>query len=169
MKKMLFSVNNFTNMIKVIFYVFILTVWCHNGYGQIPKDVNVIIVKGVSYEEVLNRLLDSGYKIDKKDSELKTVLTEHKPYPKYWNAAYRLFIRVKDSIAAIQGTFTGPWDDPFATTASTNKNYLWRDVPIRNHVNKKGVTYPKSNHGYPFLLINDFALSFGRPVEYLKQ
>lgn len=121
---------------------------------SIPKDANVIIVKKVGFLEVCNALLDSGYTISKKDNDLQTVSTESKAYPKLWNATYKINIRVKDSIAYISGTFTGAGGE------------IWKDVPISNHANKKGVTYPKSIYGYPFLLLNNFALSFDKEITY---
>lgn len=127
------------------------------SFGQIPKDANTILVKGVSFSEVCNALLDSGYVIDKKDNDLQTARTESKQYPKYWNARYVLNIRVKDSIAYISGTFTGA------------DGALFKDDPISNHSNRKGETLPKSIYGYPFLLMKNFALSFNKPVEYRKQ
>jgi hypothetical protein len=55
--------------------------------GQsIPTKANTIVVKGVTFKEVCNALLDANYSIDKKDSELQAVRTEPKIFPKYWNA-----------------------------------------------------------------------------------
>ena len=75
---------------------------------EIPKNVNVILVKGVSFKDVCNRLLDSGYSMQTKDNYLQTVRTEPKQYPKYWNAIYVVNVRVKDSVAFISGTITAP-------------------------------------------------------------
>lgn len=123
--------------------------------GQIPKNAKVISVKGVGYEEVVHRLLDSGYVIEKRYNDLQTAKTEPRQYPKYWNAKYVLSVRVKDSIAYLSGTIVA--------------GELFQNDPISNHVNRKGETLPKSIYGYPFLLMNKFALSFNKPVEYLKQ
>jgi hypothetical protein len=143
---------------KVVF-IFILFAYCSNCVAQnILKDANVITVKGVSFNEVCNALLDSGYVIDKKDSELQTVRTEKKKFPKYWKAIYTVNIRVKDSIAYISGLLTSP-----------PEGGLFVDQPISNHTNSKGKTFPKSMYGYPFLLLNDFALGFKKEVGYLKK
>ena len=37
---------------------------------EIPKNANVILVKGVSFKDVCNRLLDSGYSMQTKDNYL---------------------------------------------------------------------------------------------------
>ena len=46
-----------------------------NAQNILP-DANMIVVKNVGFNEVCNALLDSGYNIEKKDTELKTVRTE---------------------------------------------------------------------------------------------
>ena len=149
-------------------YVFVLT--CLYGHlpGQIPKNANTIVVKGVSFIEVCNKLLDSGYTLESKDAELQAARTEPKVYPRYWNAAYKILVRVKDSTAYFKGTFTSPYVH-LLTKAANKTDPLFNNDPAYNHVNKKGMTYPKSIIGYPFLLINKFVLSFNKPVEYLKQ
>ncbi len=77
------------------------------------KGDKTIIVKGVSFMEVCTNLLDKGYSIDKKDTELQTVKTEETQYPKFWNAKYRINVRVKDSVAYISGTFEDVGADIF--------------------------------------------------------
>ena len=135
------------------------------GFTQIPRNANTIIVKGVGFLEVCNALLDSGYNISMKDDALQTAVTEPKVYPKHWNAAYKIYVRVKDSVATLKGTCTAPWVD-FLTKASNKTDPLWKDDPVYNQANKKGDPYPKSLFTYPFLIINKFALTFGKPVEY---
>jgi hypothetical protein len=104
--------------------------------------------------QVCNALLDSGYVIDKKDNDLLTVSTMQKAYPKLWNAKYAISIRVKDSAAFITGTFTGA------------NGELFKDDPVEYLENKKGKPYDKGLLTYPFLLINNFALGFGKEIEY---
>lgn len=129
-------------------------IFTFNTFSQIPPKAKTIVVKGVSFNEVCNKLLDSGYSIDKKDTELQTVRTEERQYPKYWNAKYRINVRVKDSIAIFSGTFTGA------------DGGLFKDEPVYYHTNNKGKQYPKSLIGYPFLIINDLVKSFNKPIEY---
>ncbi len=129
------------------------------GKGQeIPKKANTIIVHGVTFSEVCNALLDSGYNIDKKDNDLQTVRTEAKQYPKYWNATYIIDIRVKDSIAYISGKLTAP-----------PQGGLFNNEPIFYQTKKDGVPYPKSLFTVAFIWMNNIALSFNKPVEYSIQ
>ncbi len=125
---------------------------------NIPSGVNTILVKNIGFNEICNALLDSGYSIEKKDVELQTVRTETRQYPKLWNATYKVNIRVKDSVAYISATFTSP-----------PEGGLFKDEPVINHTNNKGVTFKKSIDGYIFLLLNDFALAFKRETSYIKK
>lgn len=137
----------------VVFLISFILVSQLSVFSQnILKDANVIIVKGVDFKEVCNALLDSGYTIDKKDNELQTASTEAKSYPKYWSLNYVVNIRIKDSSAYISGKIYG----------SPLINY----EPIFNHCKKSGQTYPKSAYGYPFILLNNFALGFKKEVSY---
>ena len=122
---------------------------------NIPKDANVIIVKKIGFLEVCNALLDSGYTISKKDNDLQTVSTENKEYPKFWNATYKMDIRIKDSVAYISGTVTAP-----------PGGGLYVNEPLFNHTNKKGVPFPKSLFGFAFQILNNFALSFNKEISY---
>jgi hypothetical protein len=121
----------------------------------IPNKSKTIIVKGVSFLDVCNRLLDSGYSISKKDNELQTAITEMRQYPKHWNAQYSINIRVVDSIAFISGTFTAPPTNP-----------MFKNEPIEHQTDKKGNAKSKHIMGYPFLIMNQFARSFGKEISY---
>lgn len=141
------------------YFLFLLFLLPSITNGQnIPADANTIVVKNVTFTEICNALLDSGYVIDKKDSELQTVRTEARQYPKYWNATYKVNVRVKDSAAYISATFTAP-----------PEGGLFKDEIVTNQTNKKGATFKKGMWGYIFLLINDFALSFKKEVSYIKK
>lgn len=144
-----------------IFCLILLTVIKSEAQQQsdIPANANTILVKGVTFKSVCMSLLDSGYVIDKKDADLETVSTKPKEYPKLWNAAYVINVRVKDSIAYFTGGYTAPWGvrDP-----------LFKDEPIINHCNKKGKPYTKSLARYPFMLMNSFVTCFSKPIEYAK-
>ena len=125
-----------------------------SSFGQIPNHSKTIIVKGVSFLQVCNALLDSGYAIEKKDNELQTAATEAKQYPKLWNATYKINIRVKDSVAYLSGTFTGA------------NGGLFKGEPVEYLTNKKGQVQSKHLFTYPFLLINYFAKGFNKQIEY---
>jgi hypothetical protein len=119
---------------------------------QIPKDAKTIIVKNVSFLEVCNALLDHGYTIATKDNDLQTAKTEEREYPDYWTAKYVVHLRVKDSTAYLSGTFTAAG--------------LFKNEPVYCVTDKKGEPKIKNLMTYPFLLINDVALSLKKPVEY---
>lgn len=137
---------------------FMICYFFAQGQNVLPK-ANVIVVKGVGFKQVCNALLDSGYIIERKDNDLQTARTEHKMYPKYWDATYSIDIRVKDSVAYFTAKFTSPSDG----------KGLFKDEPVYNLVNGKGVTHSKSLVAYPFTLIQRFTQGFGKPVEYLKK
>jgi len=141
------------NLLFILFLIHSVTI------GQIiPADVNTIVVKNVTFTEICNALLDSGYTIERKDSELQTARTEARQYPKYWNATYKVNVRVKDSAAYISATFTAP-----------PEGGLFKDEIVTNQTTKKGVTFKKGMWGYIFLLLNDFALGFKKEVSYIKK
>lgn len=69
-----------------------------------PKGSNTIVVKGITFAQVISSLLDSGYSIQAKDTLDKTVITEFKGERKT-GMNYRIRIRVKDSVAYITGQY----------------------------------------------------------------
>jgi len=138
----------------------------------IPPKANVIIVKNVSFLEMCNSLLDAGYGIEKKDPELQIVQTEPIRYPKYYNGAYKIKIRIKDSTAYVSGIYQCPYETQFTSLLlGTNiQPGKWDNKDrIFHHTNKKGQTLTKSIPGYPFLLMNDFAESLNKTIEYMKE
>ena len=90
------------------------------------------MVKGVSFKDVCNRLLDSGYSIQTKDNDLERVRTEPEQYPKYWNAIYVVNVRVKDSVAYISGTLTAPPQGGLLITSL----YFIKQIRKENHSRK---------------------------------
>lgn len=128
-----------------------------------PKKANLVIVKGVSFQQVCQQLVDLGYNIEKKDNDLHTVRTEYKEYTKSFNAAYRLNIRVKDSTAYIAGQYCAPWWRP---GTNNNQDRLWQDSPAFNTPNRKGEMNPKTMQGYAFGKMNDFAIALNGQIEY---
>jgi hypothetical protein len=142
---------------KPVFLTLLLLNSLFSFSQNIPKDVNVISVRGVKFIDVCNALLDSGYTIEKKDNDLQTAQTGIKEYPRYWNATYVFHVRVKDSILYLSATFTAP-----------PHGELFSNEPAGNRLNKKGKVLYKSMDGYIFLLLNGFALSFNKEVAYTK-
>ena len=122
------------------------------SYSQdIPKNAETIVIKGVSFLDMCNRLLDSGYVIATKDNDLQTVTTVKKEYPRYWNGTYYITIRVKDSAAMLKVLYEMP-------LGNGTGFYL---------VNKKGKPQLKSNVTVPWLEGYKIANSFGLPLEFL--
>lgn len=124
---------------------------------EILSNANTIVLHNTSFKEICNALLDFNYLIEKKDNDLETVRTEPVKFKKYWNATYVIYVRVKDSTAYITGIVTAA------------DGGLVKDMPIYNHTNKRGEPYPKSLYGYPFSILNEFALSFKKRVSYEKR
>lgn len=116
------------------------------------KGDNTIVVKGVGFMQVCSALIDAGYIIDKKDNDLQTVKTELKSgQDKNKWMKLLLNIRVKDSAAII----TGQWYNTLG------------DDPIETNTYK--IENTSGNPKSCFKEMKTFALSFKKPVEYLKQ
>lgn len=133
---------------------------------DIPIKANIILVHGVSFKEVVNTLLDRGYSISKIDSNFNTVETEPKDIPNQGMVQQMILkVRVKDSITTITGLFGFP--------ANTNNQYragslgamiAGVDMPIANFK-----MWGKRKKPTAWTVMNNFALSFNKPVEYLVQ
>lgn len=130
-------------------------------YAQIPKDANTIIVKGVTFKEAVNRLLDSNYSISKIDSNFQTASTEYKQYSK-GREKVSIHVRVKDSAAFITGTFRYGEKSDYPE-GSIGWIAAGGDNPIAN------IKQWQHKQISPFSVMNNYALSFGMPVEYIKQ
>jgi hypothetical protein len=111
---------------------------------------NQIIVKGVSFSQVVKCLLDSGYRIREIDSNYKTVSTAFRYCAGTKNILssgnMSIYVSVKDSTAFITG--------------------IWY-----NDLGKLGFQQLVETKGFlsiPFEVMKDFALSLGPPVEYNK-
>lgn len=88
--------------ILLIAFLFLATAY----YSQdIPLKSNEIRVLGVSFREVVNKLLDSNYILKSVDSNYYVVTTEPKFYKNKSEYKIRLNIRIKDLIAIIKGWY----------------------------------------------------------------
>jgi hypothetical protein len=100
-------------------------------FGQAKGD-NVIYAKNVSFTQVVNALLDSGYVIDKIDKDFFTVTTKYKSFPPVFKTKKSLLgqafydialdIRVKDSVAIIKGRALVS-SDSYSNIEYNNKGY----------------------------------------------
>lgn len=130
---------------KVIKYVFTLiaSVLILTSKAQdIPKGTNTIKITGVGFREIAVKLIDSGFTFEKIDSNFQTLRTEYNEVNRY---LIKYDIRVKDSVATIKGWWT-------------SSNIIF-DIEYQKF-------FPDRNI---FAIAKDFALSFGKPVEYLKK
>ena len=84
----------------VAFILLTLTAVCQKVKDTIPKKANLIVVKGVSFDEAINALLDRNYLIELKDTGLKLIQTKMKTVKSF---SMSLAIRIKDSSANITG------------------------------------------------------------------
>ena len=142
-------------MLKYIFLLFPLFALSQQ---KIPKKTNTIEVKGVSFKEVANSLLDAGYAFEKTDSNFQTIKTEFKDgVGKNKWMKLRLMTRVKDSTA----TITGEWYN----TMFIGAKLLGVDQTIENSTYK--IEYTSGNPKNCFLEMNAFANSFKKAITYL--
>lgn len=121
------------------------------AFSQAPKGANLILVSGVGYDQVLNALLDKGYFIRKKDTELFTASTEPRRLKNGSN--YVIRVRIKDSTAYLSGeVFT---------------EYVhFADEKYVPAVNKGLGGNPEKE---TFKKVNEFAVSLRGTVDYRKQ
>jgi hypothetical protein len=137
--------------------------------SPIPPKAKAILVKNMSYMEVLNALFDKGYTIESKDAELQTAITTPIVYKKYWNGAYKIQLRVKDSVARFTGIYQCPYETQFASLLVGREIQAGKwdnNTFIYNRCDKKGRPLVKSVDGYPFQLMNDFVVGLGKEVAY---
>ena len=120
----------------------------------IPCSTTTITVKGATFSQICNSLLDSGYVIDKKDSDLRTVSTQPRAYPSRFNATYVIGVRVKDSVAYFKTTFNAPSDGSIV-----------RNEPVIYKCKKNGK--PIDNiFTYPFRIVDSFVKGLGLAIDY---
>jgi hypothetical protein len=145
----------------------VLLFLCFNCLGQIPHKAKTIIVKEVTFSEVLNKLLDEGYQIESKDNDLGLVTTAPTAYKKHFNAAYKIIVRMKGSAAHFSGVYASPWETTFSSLLvgqTVQKGNF--DSPAMFITDRKGRPAAKTMPCYPFLIIEELAKSFGKEIEY---
>lgn len=145
---------------KLLLFLFLFPIGLK---AQPVAKAKTIAVTGISFNEICTALLDSGYAIEKRDNELQTIRTEDKVYKRYFNAAYKINVRIKDSIAYFSATFTCPFDQ---WLSGKNAAPLFLNEPAQCVLTRNGEIREKSMTGYAFSEMNRFAISFGRPARY---
>ncbi len=88
----------------------LIVIMCLAGLSasaQPKKGDNVILMSGVSYSQVINKMLDAGYDIEKSDSIYKTARTNWKNCPMENGKPSMVYlsigVRVKDTVTMITG------------------------------------------------------------------
>lgn len=81
----------------------ILLVITYNCFGQAPKGANRIIANGgMSFVDVVGKLTDAGYEIEKTDKELGLITTNPREV-KGFNAVHYLYLVVKKDVVIVSG------------------------------------------------------------------
>jgi hypothetical protein len=130
-----------------------------SAYSQdIPKNADIIIVHSVTFDKVVNSLLDSGYIIEKMDKDFQTLKTEYRKLCKDCIPEIIFNVRVKDSIA----TITGKWRSTgnFIGGLSSNKD---ADNALIFDIKNEKTKVPRM----AFQAMKTFALSLNGNVMYL--
>lgn len=151
----------------IIIPFLLINLWC---FSQTNGD-NVILVKNVSFTQLCNSLLDSGYVISKKDVDLQTLSTEMRKYKKSFNAGYVVHARVKDGDLQLRVNFFGPLRN-FTTELLNPRNpidsYMFDNLRGYYALDKKGRFVANNIYTVPFKYIMDFARGFNQEIQYSK-
>lgn len=111
-----------------LFIVLMLIPTIFYGQSLAPKKSNTVKISGVTYEGIMNIMLDKGYRIEKSDDKFQTIVSEpftiHLKSGKASTAKVIVYVRVKDSVAIIKGDAINMG---FKFKAESGKN----DVPGR--------------------------------------
>lgn len=124
----------------------------------IPRNANTIVVRGISFAEACGRLLELGYSIESKDNDLMTARTERRLFPDKYNAEYAINIRVADTALYISGTLNAP-----------PGGALFKNEPIVAVLNRKGELSYRDLWGYAFSLMQNYALTFDKKIDYMRK
>lgn len=128
---------------------------------DIPKNVNTIIAKGVTFARVVNNLLDSGYTADKLDKDFQTIKTEWRTLCSECAPEICINVRVKDSTATITGQWRSSAGILLFAKRSQAENEHALVFPVQNERSK----VPRK----AFEVMNNYALSLQGQITYLKQ
>jgi len=122
---------------------------------DINQDINTITVKGVTFRQVLSRLLSSGYVISTVDTKSEKVSTKFsKLPPKNDLLNLSLSVRVKDSVAVIKGRL--------CYNLANNRG----NIPDSSHFTQ--VKYTFGPYKAAFMQMDKFARSFNVEIIYSK-
>lgn len=129
-----------------------LLIICLKSCAQ-PKGTNEITIHGVTFEQVVTALLDSGFKIEAIDKDFKIATT--KPFGQF-NIV--ISIRAKDSSVIIDGIWSNGSHITFQI-AQTKKEFV---EPKK----KTFVIFSSEATVQSFAYMRTFCLAFNTQVEY---
>lgn len=131
---------------------------CYLNAQEAPLNAIEIEIKGITFKELVNRLLDSNYSMNKIDSNFQYVETA--PIKRAGaTGSFTMKVRVKDSSAFLNGTIRFGDKTDFRAN-SIGWHLAGSDYPL---INSKAWKRKKYN---PFKVMNNYALSFGKPISY---
>ena len=126
---------------------------------EVPKKTNVIIVHGVTFDEAATALSDHHYRIAHTDRTLQVMTTEKVQSLKHSNVYLSINVRIKDSIAIITGVASN--------NIGVGSYGIYSAPPEYKPIAKQGSKKSPALNAWEEL--NEFALSFNKPVEYLVE
>jgi hypothetical protein len=85
---------------------------------EIPKKTNTITIVDVTFDDVVNKLLDQGYELDKIEKDYGYIKTGFKKVGKENNTLHMsINVRVKDNYAVVTAFFTNEFQKYFTGAA----------------------------------------------------
>jgi hypothetical protein len=140
--------------IRLFLYISSILIYSNLFSQDINQDINKITVKGVSFKQVLSRLLSSGYVIENLDNRSQTVRTKFSRCPLKVVLNLSMSIRVQDSVAEIVGSWC------------YNKNSNLDSKPDSSHIEPAKYTF--GPYKAAFLQLDAFAKLFRTEIIYSR-
>jgi len=131
---------------------FLVLVFSTQAIAQTRGD-NIIIAKNVSFKTACEVLMNEGFVIDKKDNDLLTVKTEPKMTKGVWLTTIIVYVRIVDSSARINTTFT-------------LENTILKDEPLGYPATKKGRFQSSTATGQAWTVVHGLASKMSSDLIY---
>jgi hypothetical protein len=141
---------------KKFFLLLLFSPFLSKIKAQPPKGAKIIFVKGCTYRQAINALINQGIIIEKKDSIDQTILTAFISQKAY---SYRLYLRVTDSATLISGQLKLNESFRFLNASS--------DPNTTYEIQNKGMKGSELRHAWEKM--QEFANSLKGDVTYLKE
>lgn len=125
------------------------------SFSQVPDGTNCLQIKGVTFEQAVQKLLDNGYALDKLDKDFKTAKSEWKKLCNDCVQDMNIYLRYKDGSVFITGTFrSNDTSNPKVPSCGVG-------FPIEANSPK---AIPKA-----FMMMEAYAKSLSSQISYLSQ